>query len=77
MNAAKVARDHGWKTDTQITEDLGGDFEENLETIKRENERRVVNNVPAPPLAGQQGPVPEPQGKDENDEKAQQDEDEG
>jgi len=77
MNAAKMARDHGWKTDTQITEDLGGDFEENLETIKRENERRVVNNVPAPPLAGQQGPVPEPQGKDENDEKAQQDEDEG
>lgn len=51
MNAAKVARDYGWKTDTQITEEMGGDFDENLETIKTENEDRKTNNV-FPPTNG-------------------------
>jgi len=52
MNAAKVARDYGWKTDTQITEDMGGDFEENLAMIKIEKEDRVANDVPAPESSG-------------------------
>jgi lambda family phage portal protein len=70
MNAAKMARDHGWKTDTQITEDLGGDFEENLESIARETEAREKHGVQAPLLTGQQGPAPEPEPKqDQEDDK--------
>lgn len=66
MNAAKMARDHGWKTDTQLTEEMGGDFEENLETIKMENEDRLANGVPAPLLAGQQSMVSEPSASKSN-----------
>jgi len=60
MNAMKMARDHGWTTDTLITEELGGDFDENLETIDRENTSREKYGVPAPPMNGQQGKAPEP-----------------
>jgi len=63
MNAAKMARDHGWKTDTQITEDLGGDFGENLETIKQEKQDRIKNGVDEPLKNGQQGPAPAPTAK--------------
>ena len=51
MNAAKMARDHGWKTDTQITEDLGGDYDENLETAKRERGAREATGF-AEPIRG-------------------------
>jgi len=36
MAAAVVAADHGWRTNTQITSDLGGDFDDNVDEIKRE-----------------------------------------
>ena len=36
MAAAVVAKSNGWKTNTQITEDMGGDFDDNVEEIKRE-----------------------------------------
>jgi len=38
MASAVIARDHGWKTDTQITADMGGDFGDNIGEIKRETE---------------------------------------
>ena len=58
MNAAKVARDHGWKTDSQITEDLGGDFGDNLEAIAREHEKREEFDVPEPSTIANQLPTP-------------------
>lgn len=74
MNAAKMARDHGWRTDTQIAEDLGGDLEENFEQIKQEKQSRLKNGVEAPLLNGQQGPAtPEKKGTD--DENSNQTED--
>jgi lambda family phage portal protein len=33
--AAKVLKDEGWKTDTQIAADYGEDFDDNIEEIKR------------------------------------------
>jgi capsid protein len=36
MNAAKMAVDNGWKTNTQVASDMGTDFDENLEEYKRE-----------------------------------------
>ena len=36
MAAAVIAESKGWKTNTQITEDMGGDFDDNVEEIKRE-----------------------------------------
>jgi capsid protein len=36
MNAAKMAVDNGWKTNTQIASDMGTDFDENMEEYTRE-----------------------------------------
>lgn len=36
MAAAVVAVDHGWKTNTQVASDLGGDYTDNIAEIKRE-----------------------------------------
>jgi lambda family phage portal protein len=38
MRANEVARLHGWKSDTQIAEDFGGDFEDTVDQIKRDDE---------------------------------------
>ena len=38
MASAVIARDHGWKTDSQITSDMGGDFGDNIGVIKQETE---------------------------------------
>lgn len=35
IKGAEIARAKGWKTDQQITSDFGGDFEDNVEEIKR------------------------------------------
>lgn len=48
MNAAQMARDNGWRTDTDITADLGGDYDDNLETISRERESRKKAGFPDP-----------------------------
>jgi len=54
MAAAKIARDHGWKTDTQITEELGGDYSDNLDAMKREKAMRQQAGLPEPkPEEGQ------------------------
>ena len=37
MAAAAVAVDHGWKTNTQIASDMGTDFADNVDEIKRES----------------------------------------
>jgi len=36
MTAAEKAVEHGWKTNTQVASDLGGDYGDNVEEIKRE-----------------------------------------
>lgn len=35
VKGAEIARAHGWKTDQQITSDFGGDFDDNVEELKR------------------------------------------
>lgn len=35
IKGAEIARAHGWKTDQQIASDFGGDFEDNVEDIRR------------------------------------------
>lgn len=67
MNAAKIARDHGWKTDTQITEEMGGDFDENLELMKIENEDRQKNGIPAPAAAAAAPATVKPSDEDEDE----------
>jgi len=48
MKSNEVMVAHGWKTNTQVSEDLGGDYEENIETIKEENKisKGVINPAP-------------------------------
>lgn len=49
MNAARIAVEHKWKTNTQVTEDLGGDFGDNVEEAEREQLRLAGDqkeNVP-------------------------------
>jgi len=38
IKGAEIARAHGWKTDQQITAEFDGDFEDNLEEIRRADE---------------------------------------
>lgn len=40
MNAAKMAVDNGWKTNTQVASDMGTDFDENLEEYAREKDAK-------------------------------------
>ena len=37
VNAAETAVAHGWKTNSQIASDYGGDYDDNVEEIKRED----------------------------------------
>jgi lambda family phage portal protein len=67
MNAAKMAVDQGWKTNTDVAADMGGDYSDNLETAKRERENREKTGfvLPAPPNQ----PQPIPEVKDDEDKK--------
>jgi capsid protein len=38
IKGAEIARAHGWKTDQQITAEFDGDWEDNIEEIKRSDE---------------------------------------
>ena len=49
MNAAKMAVDNGWKTNTDVAADLGGDFTDNQEQLKRENDLREKNGTAKQP----------------------------
>jgi lambda family phage portal protein len=40
MNAAKMAVDNGWKTNGQVASDMGADFDDNTETLARENAKK-------------------------------------
>lgn len=51
MNAAKMAVDNGWKTNTDVASDLGYDYEDNLETIRREKEARRAKGLSDAPQA--------------------------
>jgi len=35
VRGAEIAVSHGWKTDAQVTADFGGDFDDNIEELKR------------------------------------------
>ena len=69
MNAAKMARDHGWKTDTQITEDLGGDYDENQEQAARDRSTREKYGNPEPQIGNGNMPQPKPGEDDDEDQK--------
>jgi lambda family phage portal protein len=47
MRAAELARRYGWQTDSDITAEMGGDYDDNIATIKRESEQ-VKGSVLAP-----------------------------
>lgn len=51
MNAAKMAVDNGWKTNTDVASDLGYDYDENLETIEREKAYRKAHGLSDAPQA--------------------------
>lgn len=55
MRAAEVAVDRGWKTNSQVASDMGGDFGDNIEELKREQTMKAgENNASAPILNGAQ-----------------------
>ena len=45
MNAAKVAVENGWKTNTDVAADLGTDYADNLDTLRRENEMEKAAGI--------------------------------
>jgi capsid protein len=58
MASAVIARDHGWKTDTDITSDMGGDFGDNIATIKNETQDVKGTRLEAKgPVAGGSTPA--------------------
>ena len=68
MNAAKMAVENGWKTNTDVAADLGTDFADNLETIKREQATRKSLGLPEiQPIAPPQAPPAKPEDDDEED----------
>jgi lambda family phage portal protein len=69
MNAAKMARDHHWRTDSQIAEDLGGDYDENLEEAARAKESRKDAGLPEPISGNGNQPLPDPKEDENEDEK--------
>jgi lambda family phage portal protein len=64
MNAAKMAVENGWKTNSQVASDMGTDFEDNVEQIKRE----AGLNLPAPRSTAAQS-APTKENDDEGDDK--------
>jgi capsid protein len=50
MKAAEVAVDRGWKTNTQVASDLGTDFDDNVDEIKREIETKAGEQKEAVPM---------------------------
>jgi lambda family phage portal protein len=54
MNAAEKAVQHGWKTNTQVAADMGGDYDDNIEEIKREQTVAAGDDESVPPLNGAQ-----------------------
>jgi capsid protein len=59
MNAAKLAVENGWRTDSDIAADLGGDYGDNLEVKEREKEMRKKHGIEDPPKANGQAVRPE------------------
>lgn len=49
MRANELARQHGWKSDSQISEDLGGDFGDTVEEIKRDDEIKKGTSLEVKP----------------------------
>jgi lambda family phage portal protein len=75
MKAAEVCVAHGWKTNTQIAADLGTDYEDNMETMKREKEvsKGVIPDPMTQPAQG--GAQPVTPAKMQEDEEQDDDED--
>lgn len=59
MHAAKLAVENGWRTDSDIAADLGGDYGDNLEVKEREKEMRKKHGIEDPPKANGQAVRPE------------------
>lgn len=67
MNAAKMAVDNAWKTNTDVASDLGNDYGDNLETMKREKEQRGKTGFVPAVAQGQQPENQTPQNEDEDE----------
>ena len=68
MNAAKMAVDNGWKTNTDVASDLGYDYDDNLDTIKREKESRARLGLADPTQAKVAiGATVKPENEDEDE----------
>ena len=65
MNAAKLAVENGWKTNTDVASDLGYDYQDNLETIAAEKDARAELGIAEQSIAGI-NPVPITGEKDED-----------
>ena len=48
MNAAKLAVDNYWKTNSDVADDLGSDYDDNLEGVKREKDSRKKKGLKEP-----------------------------
>jgi len=61
MTAAAMAVSKGWKTNTDIASDLGYDYADNLETIKREQDARAALGIvmDVQPVAASKSPTSE------------------
>lgn len=65
MNAAKMAVENHWKSNTDVASDLGTDYDDNLESAKREREQRKTTGAgEPPPRPGAPQAAPPPQGDD-------------
>lgn len=69
MAAAVVAVQHGWKTNTDVTADLGNDYGDNLEAMKREAEMRAGKGLAEVPAATVLINTADKGNDDENDDK--------
>jgi lambda family phage portal protein len=57
MNAAKMAVENHWKTNTDVAADLGNDYTDNLETVAREGAARELAGVEDAPMRPGQQPA--------------------
>ena len=59
MNAAKLAVDNYWKTNSDVADDLGSDYDDNLEGVKREKDSREKKGLTEPAYKnGMQAAIP-------------------
>lgn len=70
LSAAETCVKHGWKTNAQISADMGTDFDDNIEVLKAENQKSkgvIQPETPPQPKAPQQ-PMIDPEDEEDDDE---------